>query len=97
MNRIFQTLSNKISKSLSKQKDKELSTASSSITQGPSNKIYCKFCGRDNPVTSEYCLGCGMQMRMLPFNIMKVCQKCGLVVNDDSVYCYSCGTKFDDI
>jgi uncharacterized membrane protein YvbJ len=28
---------------------------------------------------------------------MKVCKKCGLAVNDDSVYCYSCGTKFDDV
>jgi uncharacterized membrane protein YvbJ len=25
---------------------------------------------------------------------MKVCEKCGLAVNDDSVYCYSCGTNF---
>jgi uncharacterized membrane protein YvbJ len=28
---------------------------------------------------------------------MKVCKKCGLAVNDDSIYCYSCGDRFDDI
>jgi hypothetical protein len=92
MNSIFQKLSDKLSKSLSKQEYKKSDVPSSTDKE----KVYCRFYGRDNPVTSEYCLGCGMQMRMLPSNIMKVCQKCGLAVNDDSVYCFSCGTKFDD-
>jgi Double zinc ribbon len=95
MNSIFQKLSDKLSKSLSKQEYKKSDVPSSS-TSTDKEKVYCRFCGRNNPVTSEYCLECGMQTRMLPSNIMKVCQKCGLAVNDDSVYCFSCGTRFDE-
>jgi uncharacterized membrane protein YvbJ len=35
-----------------------------------------------------------MPIKVPPSQIMKVCEKCGLAVNDDSVYCYSCGTIF---
>lgn len=94
---IFQRLSNKIFKSLSKGADDESSTVSSSY-QSYSNiqKVYCRFCGKDNPASSEYCLQCRRQITVSPSQIMKVCEKCGLAVNDDSVYCYSCGTNFFD-
>jgi ribosomal protein L37E len=96
MTSIFHRLSNKISKSLSKDANEESSTGSSSVNQRSSTiqKIYCRFCGKDNPVSSEYCLQCRMPIKVPPSQVMKVCEKCGLAVNDDSVYCYSCGTIF---
>ena len=94
---IFQRLSNKIFKSLSKGTDEESGTVSSS-NQSFSNvqKVYCRSCGKDNSASSEYCLQCRRQITVFPSQIMKVCEKCGQAVNDDSVYCYSCGTKFLD-
>lgn len=95
---IFQRLSNKIFKSLSKGADEEQSTVSSYQSSSNIQKLYCRFCGKDNPISSEYCLQCRRQITMSPSQIMKVCEKCGLAVNDDSVYCYSCGTNlFDEI
>jgi hypothetical protein len=98
ISRIFHKLSDKIS--LSKDTSKELENiSSSSFNQSSSTdkqKIYCRFCGKDNPAASEYCSECRTQITMTPSQVMKVCQKCGLAVNDDSVYCYSCGTKVDD-
>lgn len=91
MNSIFQRLSNKISKSLSKQTDEEKSSTS---TSSDIQKIYCRFCGKANPVSSEHCFQCKMPTIMPPSQVLKVCEKCGLAVNDDSVYCYSCGTIF---
>lgn len=96
MNTIFQRLSDRISKSLSKQTNKRINTVSN---EGSSNvqKIYCRFCGKSNLVSLEYCMRCRMPTAVPPSQIMKVCKKCGLAVNDDSVYCYSCGTEFDDV
>ena len=95
---IFHRLSNKISKSLSKANEVS-STGSSSVNQSSSTiqKIYCRFCGKDNPASSENCLQCRMPIKAAPSQVMKVCEKCGLAVNDDSVYCYSCGAPFDDV
>jgi hypothetical protein len=45
----------------------------------------------------KYCLECKMPTAVPPSQVMKVCKKCGLAVNDDSIYCYSCGDRFDDI
>ena len=96
MNTIFQRLSDRISKSLSKQTNKRINTVSN---ESPTNvqKIYCRFCGKGNLVSSEYCVRCRMPTAVPPSQIMKVCKKCGLAVNDDSAYCYSCGNKFDDV
>ena len=68
----------------------------SAVNQSSStiHKIYCRFCGKDNPAPSEYCLQCRMPIKVPPSQVMKVCENCGLAVNDDSVYCYSCGTIF---
>ena len=94
MNTIFQRLSDRISKSLSKQtNNKNDSNERSSYVQ----KIYCRFCGKTNPVSLKYCLECKMPTAVPPSQVMKVCKKCGLAVNDDSIYCYSCGDRFDDI
>ena len=94
MNTIFQRLSDRISKSLSKQANKKNdSNERSSDVQ----KIHCRYCGKANPVSLKYCLGCKMPTAVPPSQVMKVCKKCGLAVNDDSIYCYSCGDRFDDI
>ena len=94
MNTIFQRLSDRISKSLSKQTNKKNdSNERSSDVQ----KIHCRYCGKANPVSMKYCLECKMPTAVPPSQVMKVCKKCGLAVNDDSIYCYSCGDRFDDI
>ena len=94
MNTIFQRLSDRISKSLSKQtNNKNDSNERSSYVL----KIYCRYCGKTNPVSLKYCLECKMPTAVPPSQVMKVCKKCGLAVNDDSIYCYSCGDRFDDI
>jgi len=94
MNTIFQRLSDRISKSLSKQTSKKNdSNERSSDVQ----KIHCRYCGKANPVSLKYCLECKMPTAVPPSQVMKVCKKCGLAVNDDSIYCYSCGDRFDDI
>ncbi len=88
---IFQKLYSKISKSLTNRIAEDSSRANrvSSSTQ----KIYCRLCGKDNSVSLERCMRCGMPITVHPSQVMKVCTKCGLAVNDDSAYCYSCGTK----
>ena len=77
--------------------NEESSTVSSS-NQSSSNiqKVYCRFCGKVNPASSEYCLQCRRHITVSPSQIVKVCEKCDLAVNDDSIYCYNCGTKFFD-
>lgn len=94
----FQRLSNKIFKPLSKgAADEESSIISSSYQSSPNiHKIYCRYCGKDNPASLEYCLQCRRQITVSPSQIMNVREKYGLAVNDDSVYCYSCGTNFFD-
>jgi membrane protease subunit (stomatin/prohibitin family) len=94
MNTIFQRLSDRISKSLSKQTNKK---NDSNKLSSDVQKIYCRYCGKSNPVSLKYCLECKMQTAVPPSQVMKVCKKCGLAVNDDSIYCYSCGDRFDDI
>jgi hypothetical protein len=90
MNSVFQRLFNKISKSFSKQRDEEKPSSSSYDIQ----KIYCRFCGKANPASSEHCSQCKKPITIPPSKVLKVCEKCGLAVNDDSVYCYNCGTVF---
>jgi hypothetical protein len=96
MTTIFHRLSNKISKTLSKQADEESGTVTSNQSSPNIQKVYCRFCGKDNPKSSECCLQCKTAISIALSQILKVCEKCGLAVNDDSTYCYSCGTKFDD-
>jgi len=37
----------------------------------------------------------GIGLDSPPSTIMKACTKCGLAMNDDSVFCASCGTRFE--
>ena len=99
MNTIFQRLSDRISKSLSKQTSKknDSNEGSSDVGSSDAQKIHCRYCGKANPVSLKYCLECKMPTAVAPSQVMKVCKKCGLAVNDDSIYCYSCGDRFDDI
>jgi hypothetical protein len=55
-------------------------------------KIYCRFCGKPNSAVQEFYTTCAMRLNSQPSAIMKACTKCGLAMNDDSVFCASCGT-----
>jgi uncharacterized membrane protein YvbJ len=37
-----------------------------------------------------------MRLNSPPSTIMKACTNCGLAMNDDSVFCASCGTRFEE-
>jgi hypothetical protein len=91
---LLHRIANKITKPKEKkehQLDKSTANTNKDIT-----KIYCRFCGKRNSSIQEYCTTCGMRLNSLPSAIMKACTKCGLAMNDDSVFCASCGTRFDE-
>jgi RNA polymerase subunit RPABC4/transcription elongation factor Spt4 len=94
--RIIQRMANKIIKSKEKQHEQQQSQLDKiSSTEHIVEKIYCRFCGEVNPSMQEFCTVCGMRLHIPPSAIMKACTKCGLAMNDDSVFCSGCGTKFD--
>ena len=57
------------------------------------NSIYCRFCGRRNPASLTFCQDCKRSMDVPPSHMLKVCTKCGSAINNDDVYCYSCGAR----
>jgi RNA polymerase subunit RPABC4/transcription elongation factor Spt4 len=94
--RIIQRMANKITKSKEKQQQQSQLDKSSN-TEHIIEEIYCRFCGKVNPSTQEFCTICGMRLHIPPSAIMKACTKCSLAMNDDSVFCSGCGTKFEDV
>jgi RNA polymerase subunit RPABC4/transcription elongation factor Spt4 len=94
--RIIQRMANKITKSKEKQQQQSQLDKSSN-TEHIIEEIYCRFCGKVNPSAREFCTICGMRLHIPPSAIMKACTKCSLAMNDDSVFCSGCGTKFEDV
>jgi RNA polymerase subunit RPABC4/transcription elongation factor Spt4 len=92
--RIIYRIANKITKSKEKQKQPQLDKSSN--TEYIVEKIYCRFCGKVNSSMQEFCTMCGMRLHIPPSTIMKACTKCGLAMNDDSIFCAGCGTKFEE-
>ena len=91
---LLHRIANKITKPKKKQQqqlDKSKANTKKDITQ-----IYCRFCGKPNPPMQESCTTCAMRLSSPPSTIMKVCTKCGLAMNDDSLFCASCGTRFEE-
>jgi hypothetical protein len=88
--RLFRKITNKITKPKEELLDK------SSKTKNVSERIYCRFCGKPNSLAQELCTKCEMRLNLPPSTIMKACIKCGLAMNDDSIFCTRCGTRFED-
>ena len=93
--RIIYRIANKITKSKEKQQQQPQLDKSSN-TEYIVEKIYCRFCGKVNSSMQESCTICGMKLHIPPSAIMKACTKCSLVMNDDSIFCAGCGTKFEE-
>jgi|SRR5919199_6378497 RNA polymerase subunit RPABC4/transcription elongation factor Spt4 len=91
--RIIHRIANKITKSNEKQQSQ---LDKSSNTEYIVEKIYCRFCGKVNSSMQEFCTICGMRLHIPPSTIMKACTKCGLAMNNDSIFCSGCGTKFEE-
>ena len=91
--RIIHRIANKITKSNEKQQSQ---LDKSSNTEYIVEKIYCRFCGKVNSSMQEFCTICGMRLNIPPSTIMKACTKCGLAMNNDSIFCSGCGTKFEE-
>ena len=91
--RIIHRIANKITKSNEKQQSQ---LDKSSNTEYNVEKIYCRFCGKVNSSMQEFCTICGMRLHIPPSAIMKACTKCGLAMNNDSIFCSGCGTKFEE-
>ena len=89
MERLFRKITNKITKPKEEPYHK-------SSTKNVSEKIYCRFCGKPNSLVQELCTKCGMRLNPPPSAIMKACANCGLAMNDDSIFCTRCGTRFED-
>jgi RNA polymerase subunit RPABC4/transcription elongation factor Spt4 len=92
--RIIYRIANKITKS---KKQQQPQLYKSSNNESIVEKIYCRFCGKVNSSMQEFCTMCGMRLHIPPSAIMKACTKCGLAMNDDSMFCAGCGTKFEDV
>ena len=88
--RLFRKITSKITKS------KEEPLYKSPETKNVSERVYCRFCGKPNSLTQELCRKCGMRLSSSPSTVMKACTKCGLAMNDDSIFCNRCGTRFED-
>jgi RNA polymerase subunit RPABC4/transcription elongation factor Spt4 len=100
LTKLLHQIANKITKSKSKSKqeseqqvNKRLITTKDDVVV---EKIYCRFCGKPNLSTQEFCTMCGNNLNPPPSTIMKACTKCGLAMNDDSIFCASCGTRFEE-
>ncbi|MGA6991253.1 MAG: hypothetical protein WBL67_06305 [Nitrososphaeraceae archaeon] len=57
------------------------------------SNIYCRFYVRDNPALSIAYQDYKRNIDVPPSQMLKVCTKRGSAINNDDVYCYSCGTK----
>jgi predicted amidophosphoribosyltransferase len=88
--RLFRKITNKITK------PKEELLYKSSKTKNVNERIYCRFCGKPNSPAQGICTKCGMELNPLPSTIMKACAKCGLAMNEDSIFCTRCGTRLED-
>jgi ribosomal protein L40E len=80
---IFDRITNSISKRIQQEK------MHSKVSE---NNIYCRFCGKKNPVSRTSCQACKMRTDIAPSEILKVCSKCGTAINNDDIYCIRCGT-----
>lgn len=49
----------------------------------------CPICGAKNPLTTEFCDGCGLQL-------LKYCDNCGCVNLPSATSCRKCATEFDN-
>ena len=90
MKRLFSKITNKITK------PKEELSHKSLKTKNVFERIYCRFCGKPNPLAQELCTKCGMKLNPPPATIMKACTNCGFAMNDDSIFCPRCGTRFEN-
>jgi hypothetical protein len=57
------------------------------------NTIYCRYCGELRPRRDESCSLCG-RSSITSSTGMKQCTVCNASMSEDSIYCASCGAKF---
>jgi hypothetical protein len=57
------------------------------------NIIYCRYCGELRPTRDQVCSLCGRNL-ITSSTGMKQCAVCNASMSDDSIYCASCGAKF---
>jgi RNA polymerase subunit RPABC4/transcription elongation factor Spt4 len=93
--RIIYRIANKITKSKEKQQQ-QTAIRQELNTEYIVEEIYCRFCGKVNSSMQESCTICGMRLHIPPSAIMKACTKCSLAMNDDSIFCAGCGTRFEE-
>jgi hypothetical protein len=61
--------------------------------QMKTEKIFCRYCGKERLILAEYCSFCGKSSRSLSTNTKK-CIGCGLFTSEDSKFCANCGKEF---
>lgn len=84
--------SNPIGKSLPLNKSK-----SDSESEGSFHSIKCPKCGYRNNVENSKCWQCGKIMKTQSSSERTfICDRCGVAVSDDDLFCPKCGNKFDE-
>lgn len=61
-----------------------------------SQKIFCRYCGKERDTAGEFCSRCGRSVQSNSVN-MKVCRNCNSSMSEDSQFCANFGRKFDVI
>jgi hypothetical protein len=57
------------------------------------DKIFCRYCGKERLILAEYCSFCGKSSRSLSTNTKK-CISCSFITSEDSKFCANCGKEF---
>ncbi len=60
-----------------------------------SEKIYCRYCGKQREASGEFCSRCGRSTHSTSNN-MKICRNCSSRMGEDSEFCANCGQKFEE-
>jgi predicted amidophosphoribosyltransferase len=85
---------------VAKSKRRQEKTENIVSTRGEDNvvsyteKIYCRYCGKQREAYGEFCPRCGRSTQSTSTN-MKICRNCNLPMAEDSQFCAGCGYQFE--
>jgi Double zinc ribbon len=56
-------------------------------------RVYCRYCGEQRDISGTFCSRCGRSSQSATPS-MKSCQKCTILMGEDSQFCGNCGQRF---
>jgi membrane protease subunit (stomatin/prohibitin family) len=70
-------------------------TAQDSGQSKSSDKVFCRYCGKEREASGEFCSKCGRSTQSSSIK-MKICFNCSSPMSEDSQFCAKCDQKFED-